>query len=91
MLLSVESRKPPSPVALQALAWLPQLSSSESPAPKAASIGLTAAPGFFTPGLAKERDMPAATCVHSSVVDHVLGVRATLQLRMYWICQITAR
>ena len=71
----------PSPVALQALAWLPQLSSSESPKPKAASTGLTAAPGFLTPAVAKERDMPAA-CMHSGIVGHILVVRAILQLRM---------
>ena len=32
-------------------------------------MGLTTALGFLTPGLAKERDMPAGACVHSGVVD----------------------
>lgn len=43
---------------------LPQLSSSESPTPKADSVGFTAAPGFLPPVFAKLRDLPAVACMH---------------------------
>ena len=75
---------------LSAVAWLSQLSSSES-APKAASIGLTAAPGFFAPGLAKERDMPVTACVHSGVVNHMLCDTSHLAAVHILVCQTKPR